>query len=127
MIKVKNNRLDPETIEVINEILDMDINVVSSFRLMKIVKELDDIVKNKQKVEVNILKKYATKDEEGNIKSGDKEGTYQIENPSEFNEQINELMQVENSVDFEPIKISDLGANKISPRKLLKIDFLLCE
>lgn len=127
MIKVKNNRLDTETIQVINEILDMDINAVAAFRLMKIVKELDDIVKNKQEVEVNILKQYASKDEDGNIKTGDKEGVYQIENTEEFNKQISELMEHENSINFEAIKIEDLGLNKITPRKLIKIDFLLSE
>ncbi|CAG7579874.1 MAG: hypothetical protein SLAVMIC_00137 [uncultured marine phage] len=135
MIKVKNVQLDSEAITILNEIVEMDISAVAAFRLMKIIKELDEIVKNRQQSELNLVKRYAVTDEDGNIKVPNDEngnpvqGTFEIaeENSEEFNTQINELLEYENELDFDPVKFEDLGMEKISVKKLMKLDFLFVE
>lgn len=135
MITVKNRQLDQETISILNEIVEMDVKALAAFRLMKIIKEVDEIVKNRQESELNLVKRYAEKEEDGSIKTPLDEngkpvnGSFEIsdENKEEFNKQINELLEYENTLDFDPIKINDLGLEKISVKKLIKLDFLLTE
>lgn len=135
MITVKNRQLDTETISILNEIVDMDIKALSAFKLMKIIKEIDEIVKNRQESELNLVKRYAEKDEDGSIKTPLDEngnpvnGSFEVsdENKDEFNTQINELLDYENSLDFDQLKFEDVGLEKISVKKLIKLDFLLTE
>jgi hypothetical protein len=135
MITVKNRQLDTETISILNEIVDMDIKALAAFKLMKIIKEIDEIVKNRQESELNLVKRYAEKDEDGSIKTPLDEngnpvnGSFEVsdENKDEFNAQINELLDYENSLDFDQLKFEDLGLEKISVKKLIKLDFLLTE
>ena len=135
MITVKNRQLDTETISILNEIVDMDIKALAAFKLMKIIKEIDEIVKNRQESELNLVKRYAEKDEDGSIKTPLDEngnpvnGSFEVsdENKDEFNTQINELLDYENSLDFDQLKFEDLGLEKISVKKLIKLDFLLTE
>jgi len=135
MITVKNRQLDTETISILNEIVDMDIKALAAFKLMKIIKEIDEIVKNRQESELNLVKRYAEKDEDGSIKTPLDEngnpvnGSFEVsdENKDEFNTQINELLDYGNSLDFDQLKFEDLGLEKISVKKLIKLDFLLTE
>lgn len=135
MIIIKNKQLDSEAIQILNEIVDMDISAVSAFRLMKIVKELDEIVKNRQQSEINLVKRFAVMNEDGSIKipkdenGDDIQGQFEITegNTEEFNKQIKELLEFENKLDFDPIKFEELGMEKISIKKLMKLDFLFTE
>ena len=135
MIRVKNVQLDSEAIVILNEIVEMDISAVAAFRLMKIIKELDEIVKNRQQSELNLVKRYAVTNEDGSLKvptdndGNPVQGTFEIaeENTEEFNNQINELLEYENEIDFEPIRFEELGMEKISVKKLMKLDFLFTE
>ena len=62
---IKNSQLDQSAIEAINEMIELEISALSAFKLVKLVKELDEIVKAKTKGEVAVVQKYAKKDEEG--------------------------------------------------------------
>jgi len=135
MIAVKNRQLDTETISIVNEIVDMDIKAIEAFKLMKIIKEIDEIVKNRQKAEMNLVKKYAEKDEDGSLKlpldgeGNEIQGSFEVseDNKEEFNNQFNELLDYENKIDFDPIKFENLGLEKISIKKLVRLDFLFTE
>lgn len=135
MIIVKNRQLDSEAIKILNEIVEMDISAVSAFRLMKIIKELDEIVKNRQQSELNLVKRFAETNEDGSIKipkdenGNEIQGTFEIKDGStdEFNRQINDLLEFDNELNFDKIKFEDLGMEKISIKKLMKLDFLFSE
>lgn len=125
MISVKNRQLDKETIEVLNELLEKDINALAAFKLMKVVKDLDEIVKNRQKSEINLIRKYAVKDEDGNILQNNNNG-FQVEDSEveNFNNEMDELRDHINELNYDTFDISDLGIEKISAKKLMKLDFL---
>lgn len=135
MIIVKNRQLDSETIKILNEIVEMDISAVSAFRLMKIIKELDEIVKNRQQSELNLVKRFAETNEDGSIKIPKDEngieiqGTFEIKDgdSEEFNKQITDLLEFDNELIFDKLKFEDLGMEKISIKKLMKLDFLFTE
>lgn len=134
-MKIKNSQLDQEAVASLNELIEKDISAVVAFQLTGVVKELADIDKNKTAAEMKLIKKYANKDEAGNIlpvknEAGeDVANTFEIPNEliSEFNQEMQDLLDFENDIDFEQIKVSDLkiGDNeKFSIKKAMKLDFL---
>lgn len=135
MISIKNRQLDTETINILNEIVEMDIKAIEAFKLMKIIKHLDEVVQNRQKAEMNLVKKYAIKNEDGSLKlpldenGNEMQGSFEVsdEDKEEFNKQFNDLLEYENKIDFDPIKFENLGLEKISIKKLVKLDFLFTE
>ena len=127
---IKNSQLDQGTIESINEMIELEVSALSAFKLVKLVKQLDEIVKAKTKGEVAVVQKYAKKDDSGNIVLGkDEEGnevpnTYEITDVDAFNKEMTELMNYENEVDYEPIKFEDLGLSTAKVKNLLRLEFL---
>ena len=67
-IKIKNSQLNPDTIQALNTLIELDINAGSAFRLTRIIKEISSIVDDKLKMEKRILEKWTEKDENGNTK-----------------------------------------------------------
>ena len=132
MIIVRNRELNSETVEILNELIEKDISAVYAFRLMNIIKDLDDIIKNRQQSELNLLKKFAVKNEDGTIKvpkddeGNPIQGNFEIaeENKEKFNKEINDLLEYENNLQHEPMSFEDLGIEKISVKKLMKLSFL---
>ncbi len=132
MIKVKNRSLDAEAIKTLNELIELDISAVAAFKLAKIVKELDSIVTIKNEREVALIKKYAKTDEEGNIIEGKNsegqiiKGTFEIQEGKgdEYSKEMEELLNLENELAFEKISVEQLNLEKISAKKIMKVDFL---
>jgi protocatechuate 3,4-dioxygenase beta subunit len=62
---IKNSELNSESIQELNNLIDMDINAASAFKLMRIIKELSSLVDDKLKLEKKIFDKYVEKDAEG--------------------------------------------------------------
>ena len=129
-IIVKNSELNSETIEALNSLIELDINATSAFRLTRIIKEISSIVEDKLATEKKILGKYVEKDSEGNtIRPKDESGNIvedavNITNVEEFSKEMNELMSIENEVNFDKIKFEDLELKTAKVKDLIKLDFL---
>lgn len=129
-IKVLNSNLNKDTIESINNLIDLDVNVSSAFKLMKIIKELTPLLETKNETEKKITDKYAEKDESGNYvvpvdESGNKiEGTIKIKDYESFTKEMSELMLVENELQNEKIHIDDLGLKTVKTKDLINLEFL---
>jgi hypothetical protein len=131
MIKVLNKQLTKEAIEVLNNLLDKEINPVSAFKMAKIAKELHSIIEIKNKTEESIYKRGVEFDENGNpVPVKNNEGEIQpnlvsVKDAKKFSEEINDLMNYENDLNFPKIKIDELGLGfSIKPIDLIKIDFI---
>ena len=129
-IIVKNSQLNSETIDSLNSLIELDINAVAAFRLTRIIKEISSIVEDKLATEKKILGKYVEKDSEGNtIRPKDESGNIvedavNITNVEEFSKEMNELMSIENEVNFDKIKFEDLELKTAKVKDLIKLDFL---
>jgi hypothetical protein len=129
-IIVKNSELNSETIEALNSLIEFDINATAAFRLTRIIKEISSIVEDKLTTEKKILEKYVEKDSEGNtIRPKDESGNIvedavNITNVEEFSKEMNELMSIENEVNFDKIKFEDLELKTAKVKDLIKLDFL---
>ena len=113
-IIIKNSQLNNETIDALNKLIELDINASSAFKLTRIIKQLSSIVEDKLTMEKRILEKWIEKDENGEIvRPKDQNGNIvedvvNIVNVEEFTKEMNDLMSVENTLDFEKLKFEDL-------------------
>lgn len=129
-IIVKNSQLSNDTIEAVNNLLELDINASVAFRLTRIIKELSSIVDDKVAMEKRILEKWVQKDENGEPvrPKGDDgkelEGLVNLTDPPAFQKEMSELALVENEIPFEKINFDDLQLKTAKVKDLLKLDFL---
>jgi anionic cell wall polymer biosynthesis LytR-Cps2A-Psr (LCP) family protein len=135
MLKIKNFQIDQEAIDVINELLDKKISIVAAFKLSRMVKELNEVIKSKTEAEVKLINRFAKKTESGDIKlskndkNEDIPNTFEIENDKleEFSKEMNELMMIETDINYNPIGIEELKMEEnetFTAKKIMKIDFL---
>lgn len=129
-IKVVNSDLNKNTLESINNLMDMDINVSSAFKLMKIVKELSPLVEAKGEMEKKIMDKYAEKDDNGQyVQPVDQEGnviegSVNIKDFDSFTKEMKDLMEIENELQFDKVNIDDLGLKTVKTKDLISLEFL---
>lgn len=129
-IIIKNSQLNTETVESINNLIEMDINAYIAFKLTRIIKELSSIVEDKVKMEKRILDKYSEKDVMGNvIKPLDEQGNpipgaVRITDVDKFTQEMNNLMEVENEIPYDKVNFEDLNLQTAKVSDLMKIDFL---
>jgi len=129
-IIVKNSQLNSETIEALNNLIELDINAVAAFKLTRIIKEISSIVEDKLATEKKILEKFVEKDADGNtVRPKDEAGNIvedavNITNVEEFSKEMNELMSVDNEINFDKIKFEDLELKTAKVKDLIKLDFL---
>ena len=113
-IIVKNSQLNSETIDALNNLIELDINATAAFRLTRIIKEVSSIVEDKLATEKRILEKWVEKDENDQVvRPKDQEGNFvedavNITNVQEFTKEMNELMLVESEIKFDKIKFQDV-------------------
>lgn len=129
-IKVKNSQLNNETIQAINNLIELDINASVAFRLTRVIKELSSIVDDKVKMEQKILDKWVEKDEAGNpVTAKDKDGnllpdSVNLKDPQSFTNEMNALMETENDIPFDKINFDDLNLKTAKVKDLMKLEFL---
>lgn len=129
-IKLKNGQLSADTIDALNKMIDLDINASVAFRLTRIIKELSSIVDDKVKMERRILDKYTQKDENGlpvQPIGNDGQivpGAVNITDMEAFSKEMNDLMDLENEIDFEKVNFEDLKLQTAKVKDLIKLDFL---
>jgi len=131
MIIIKNSQLSQDTVTALNAIIDLDIKAGEAFKLMRILKDLSSIIEDKTKLEKKIFEKYVERDSSGNpIEALDNEGkvipnAVKITNTISFNKEMEELMEVNNTLNHDKLNFEDLNLNSnIKVKDLLKIDFL---
>ena len=127
---VKNSELNNETISAINNLIDTDINAKCAFKLTRIIKELSSIVEDKSKLEKKIIEKYTQKDENGEAvpvldENGSVvDGAVNIINSSDFQEELNNLSDIENEIPYDKIDFDELNLETAKVKDLMKLEFL---
>lgn len=125
-MKLTNNVI-VNSIEALKNLSGKELDVKTSFKIAKNIKVIDEIsnifVEEKRK----LVSKYGIKDKEGNLKVDDN-GVAEIDKDSleEWNRSYAELLEIENDIDIEKIKLSDLDI-RVSPQELLAIEYMIEE
>lgn len=131
-MKIKNRLINVETIAALKRLMEKEIKGAAAFKLLRLVKELDDIIESKKLSEEAIIKKYAAKDDNGNVLLvGDNKDMIKVEDEDleNFNNEMSDLQSLEVDVKYEPITLDELGIEQItiSLNDLVKLDFLFAE
>jgi hypothetical protein len=127
---VKNSQLNNETLGVLNQLIELDINASAAFRLTRIIKYLSSIVEDKLKSEKRIYDKWIQRDEEGNpVIPKDEEGnpipgSVSISDMTAFTKEMTEFLEIESDVPFEKLNFEDLNLQTAKIKDLIKVEFL---
>lgn len=127
---VKNSQLNNETLGVLNQLIELDINASAAFRLTRIIKHLSSIVEDKLKSEKRIYDKWIQRDEEGNpVIPKDEEGnpiqgSISISDMTAFTKEMTEFLEIESEIPFEKLNFEDLNLQTAKIKDLIKVDFL---
>jgi hypothetical protein len=128
--KVKNSQLTNETLGVLNQLIELDINASAAFRLTRIIKHISSIVEDKLKSERKIYDKWIQRDESGNPvipkdEQGDPiQGSVSISDMNAFTKEMTDLLEVENEIPFEKLNFEDLNLQTAKIKDLIKVEFL---
>ena len=128
--KIKNSQLTNETLGVLNQLIDLDINASSAFRLSRIIKHISSIVEDKIKSERRIYDRWIIKDEKGNPvipkdERGDEiTGSVSISDMNAFTKEMSELLEIENEIPFDRLNFEDLNLQTAKIKDLIKVEFL---
>lgn len=129
-IIIKNNQLNKDVLESINNLIDLDINASAAYKLSKILKEIMDLYDCKMNMERKIVDKWCEKDENGNpvvVKDENGnviDGAVKIRDMESFTKDMMDLMEVENVLQHEKIKFEELGLKTIKIKDIMKLDFI---
>lgn len=116
-------------LESLNKLIDKEIPIKTSYKLSKLTKKLIDEHSIYEENRMKLINKYAEKDADNNIIINKKDNSTTMigENKINFNKEFTELINIEMELEFEKIKLDDLGEISISPRDLLYLNFLFNE
>ena len=126
MLKLTNKEI-VNSIEALKNLSTKELDVKTSFKIAKNIKTIDEIsnifIEEKRK----LVSKYGIKDDKGNLKLDDN-GVAEIDkdNLEEWNRSYAELLEIENNIEVEKIKLSDLDV-RVSAQELLAIEYMLEE
>jgi hypothetical protein len=129
-IVIKNSQINNDTIQALNNLIELDINASIAFRLMRIIKEISSIVDDKLKMEKKILEKWVQRDEVGNpVAAKDDsgnivDGAVNITNVEAFSNEMSQLMDVENEIPYDKIDFEDLKLQTAKVKDLIKLEFI---
>ena len=128
--KVKISQLNNETLGVLNQLIELDINASAAFRLTRIIKHLSSIVEDKLKSEKRIYDKWIQRDENGNpIVPKDEQGnpiqgSVSISDMNAFTKEMTEFLEIESDIPFEKMNFEDLNLQTAKIKDLIKVEFL---
>lgn len=129
--KIKNSQLSNETLAVLTQLIDMDINATAAFKLSRIIKVISSVTEDKIKMEKKIYEKWVSRDDNGNpIVPTDKDGnpmkgSVSISDVDSFTKEMKELMDIETEIPYDKLDFEDLKLETTAKVKdLIKIEFL---
>lgn len=130
MFKIKNAQLNNETLGVLNQLIELDINSQSAFKLARIIKYISSIVEDKLKIEKKIMEKWVLRDGDGNPvrpkdDNGDEiPGSVSISDMNAFAREMSDLMEIDNEIPYDKLNFEDLNIPTAKIKDLIKIEFL---
>jgi hypothetical protein len=126
MVAIKLGSIN-DIVYSMKELVEKDLQIKVAYKLSKLLKILDNENQTFEEQRIKLFQKYGVKDENGNLKTyeGDKINIAK-DNLKLFNTEFKELCNIEINIDFEPIKLDDLGDIKLKTLTLYGLsDFIV--
>lgn len=121
-ITIKNNQLSKEVFDALDNIMEVEMDGTPAIKLTRIVKELNSLISDKEKIEKRTLDKWAKKNEEGDIiKLGD---VVELTNKAEYESNMKSIGDMSNEIQFDKLKYEELNLKTARVKDLIKLDFI---
>jgi hypothetical protein len=114
-IKLENIVRDEKNLQALQHV-EMPAKV--SYRIKRLNDKITPILKSYNEKRVELIKKHG----EEQIVEGKPTDIFQVlpEKEKEFYKELQEVLDIEEKIDFEPIKIEEIGNIVVSPNKLVE-------
>lgn len=104
--------------QVVGKMLDSKLPAATAFKFGRLVSKVDNELKLFDTQRLKLIEQYGEKVDENQYKIKE-------EHSEVFNHEMSALLAVEIDLDANQISISELGEIEITPRELLKLDWLI--
>lgn len=104
--------------ESLKKLIAIKIPIKIGYQLSKLVNQIQPDLSSYEENRVKLVKEYGILDEKGDLKVSN-------DNIQKFTEELTKLTEIDVNVDFEKIKVEDLGQINIEPQELVHLGWLL--
>lgn len=124
-MKIKNKTI-LNSVDSLKELLNYDIPVKTSFKLIKNTKKIDSVLDLYNEANNKLIEKYGDRKESGELDVSP-EGSIKISQDkiNDYMKEKSDLLEIENDIDIEVIKSDELLLDKIKPSILLALDYMI--
>ncbi len=102
---------------VMNKLIDVSLPAKLSFRLVRVMRDLNDALKHLEEERTKLIKKYGNDSGDGNI-------TVSEEQKEQFLQEFNDLLSEEIEINWEQIDPDSMGNTPLTVGDIAKISFL---
>lgn len=124
MIKIKNSELNDDTLNVLLEVMDYELDIETAIKLSLISKEISNILLENLKGREKIWRRWIKYDEGGSPLL-DSSGGYIIEDEAMLDAELSDFDSGISTLDFDKFNPREIFGRKVSPNKIMKLSFLL--
>lgn len=124
-MKIKNKTI-LNSVDSLKDLLNYDIPVKTSFKLIKNTKKIDSVLDLYNEANNKLIEKYGDRKENGELDVSP-EGSIKISQDkiNDYMKEKSDLLEIENDIDIEVIKSDELLLDKIKPSILLALDYMI--
>lgn len=109
--------------EVLHKLSNEQVPGRVAFRIGRLLKKLEESLGTYNEVRINILQKYAMRDENGEYKLNDKnEYQFDSDNLKLFIDEMNKLISEEVEIEADPINFSDIENINFTPSEITLLE-----
>lgn len=119
------NRKIIDSMESLQKFADKELDIKTSFNIVKNAKKLGEISTIFNQMKTNLLLKYCNKDEKGNPITHEGMAEVTGDNKEKYINELNKLLEAETEVEIEKINVEELGGVKVTPGIIEGLEFML--
>lgn len=117
-----------DSIPTLRELSNKQLKSKVAFRVARLLREVQAESETFETARVNLVKLYAAKDENGEIKTDENGNTYiEQDKIEEFNKELRDLLDNTITINGDKISLDDLGDETFTPQQMLSFSAFLEE
>mgnify|MGYP006989001954 CR=1 FL=1 len=121
MIKVTLNDILNNN-ETFRGIYEKPMSARTAFKVARLIRELEKENNTFDKSRIDIIMKYAERDEEGNVIEGNGQVQIAPEYLDDFHNELNDLLNTEITVNAEKLSVEDFDNMQLTPKQILDLE-----
>jgi len=117
-----------DSVSILREINEKKMPAKTAYQFARIIREMENELKNFQNIRMKLVERYGKKDENGNLIQ-DEDGNVEIfsEKKNDFKKEISDLMESKIQINCELINLNELLDNEFTPGEINQLFFCLKE